>query len=246
LKPIALMTHIHQAAHAWPKHIVISFGFLYFQYSKLSDDIDSTARTAVLNNAKCCWSRCDQEVFIATVIINPFYRVALFNNISLTTRASLAALFTRLRLRFYGENVPVELLTDLELYLASSGDFAYMDMYKNSLLAHAKITHTPVNTLDVWSASSHPGSKPRPLHKIACCLLSICPNSASSEHLFSIFGGILTKWHNRLSTENLTRLAGLKMYVHEEHVCDEAVKKCLKHKYTEVIEEPALGAFVLR
>jgi hypothetical protein len=254
------MTNIHQAAHARPEHVVISFGFLYFRYSKLGDDIDSAARTAVLESAERRWSRCDQEVFIAAVIINPFYRVAPFNNISLTTRAGLAALFTRLWLRFYGGDVPVELLTDLERYLDSSGDFAYMDLYKNSLLARADITvsgtpfscvlsliliflcqRTPVDALDVWSASSHPGSEPRPLHKIARRLLSICPNSASCERLFSVFGGILTKWRNRLSTENLTRLAELKMYVHEEHVRDDAVKKRLKRKYADVVEETAPG-----
>ncbi|KIJ19530.1 hypothetical protein PAXINDRAFT_68982, partial [Paxillus involutus ATCC 200175] len=197
---------------------------------------------AILESAERHWSRCDQEVFIAAVIINPFYRVAPFNNISLTTRAGLAALFTRLWLRFYGgDDVPVELLTDLEWYLDSSGNFAYMDLYKNSLLARADITCTPVDALDVWSASFHPGSEPRPLHKIARCLLSICPNSASCEHLFSVFGGILMKWHNQLSTENLIHLAELKMYVHKEHVRDDAVKKCLKCKYADVVEEMAPG-----
>ncbi|KIK98489.1 hypothetical protein PAXRUDRAFT_126568, partial [Paxillus rubicundulus Ve08.2h10] len=228
LEPIALMTNIHQAAHARPEHVVISFRFLYFRYSKLSDDLDTPARRAVLESAERRWANCDQGVFIAAVIANPFYGVAPFNKISLTTCAGLAALFGRLWLHFYKENAPTELFTDLEGYLASSGDFAYMNMYKNSLLARSEATHTPIDALDVWSASSHPGTEPRPLHKIACRLLSIYPNSASCERLFSVFGGILTKWHNRLSTENLTRLAELKLYVHEEHVRDDAVKKRLK------------------
>ncbi|KIK97536.1 hypothetical protein PAXRUDRAFT_136129, partial [Paxillus rubicundulus Ve08.2h10] len=58
--------------------------------------------------------------------------------------------------------------------------------------------------------------------------------------LFSVFGGILTKWRNRLSTENLTRLAELKLYVHEEHVRDDAIKKRLKHKHANVIEEKSV------
>ena len=66
--------------------------------------------------------------------------MAPFNKISLTTRAGLAALFGRLWLRFYKENAPTELFTDLEGYLASSGDFAYMNMYKNSLLARSEAT----------------------------------------------------------------------------------------------------------
>ncbi|KAI9457904.1 hypothetical protein HD554DRAFT_2029816, partial [Boletus coccyginus] len=158
-------------------------------------------------------------------ISNPFYGVTPFRKIFLTTCGGLAALFNCLWLRFYEEGAPVELFTDLEHYLTSSGDFTHMNMYKNSLLAHVEATGKPVDALDVWNALSHPGSKSRPLHQIACCLLSICPNSASCKQLFSTFGGILTKWHNQLSMENLTCLAELKMYVHEEHVHDEAVKK---------------------
>lgn len=134
------MTNVHQAAHARPEHVVISFGFLYFRYSKLNDETDAPARMAVLESAERRWARCDQEVFIAAVISNPFYGVAPFRKIFLTTRAGLAALFGRLWLRFYEEDAPVELLTDLEHYLTSSGDFAHMNMYKNSLLARAEAT----------------------------------------------------------------------------------------------------------
>jgi len=77
------------------------------------------------------------------------------------------------------------------------------------------------------------------LHKIACRVLSICPNSASCECLFSVFGGILTKWRNQLTTKNLTHLAELKLYVHEEHVHDNVVKHCLKHQHADVTEDKA-------
>lgn len=40
-----------------------------------------------------------------------------------------------------------------------------------------------------------------------------------------------TKWRNRLSTETLTLLAELKMYVHEEHVRNDVVKKWLQRRY---------------
>lgn len=92
----------------------------------------------------------------------------------------------------------------------------------------------------MWNASSHPGSEPRPLHKIARRILSICPNSASCERLFSVFGSILTKWRNRLSTENLTRIAELKLYVHEEHICANTVKQRLKRQYADEKSEPAM------
>jgi hypothetical protein len=71
----------------------------------------------------------------------------------------------------------------------------------------------------------------KPLQKIAQHILSICPNSTLCECLFSIFGAILTKWRNQLSTENLMLLAELKMYLHEEHARAGSVKKHLKWCY---------------
>lgn len=86
---------------------------------------------------------CDQEIFIGAVISNPFYGVTPFKKTSLTIHAGLAALFSRLWLRFYEENIPVELFTGLEHYLASSGDFTYMHTCKDSLLAHAQAMVRP-------------------------------------------------------------------------------------------------------
>ncbi|KAG1727090.1 uncharacterized protein EDB91DRAFT_1061303, partial [Suillus paluster] len=80
---------------------------------------------------------------------------------------------------------------------------------------------------------SHHNSEIKPLQKIAQQILSIYPNSASCEHLFSIFGAILTKWQNWLSTQNLMLLAELKMHLHEEHIHTGAVRKCLKWCYCE-------------
>ncbi|KAG1893565.1 uncharacterized protein F5891DRAFT_962744 [Suillus fuscotomentosus] len=232
LEPISLMTNVHQAAQARPENVAISFGFLHFRYSKIDNDTDLAARMAVLASIERRWGQCDQEVFIAAIIVNPFYKVSPFQNVPLTTRAGLATLFARLWRRFYNTNdIPLDLYTDLDDYLNSSHDFAFMDNYKLSLLYRAEKEGVSVDPIDIWTGLSHPGSARRPLHTIAQRLLSICPNSASCERLFSMFGAILTKWRNRLSTETLTLLAELKMYVHEEHVRNDVVKKRLQRRY---------------
>ncbi|KAF9220206.1 hypothetical protein BS17DRAFT_852627 [Gyrodon lividus] len=41
--------------------------------------------------------------------------------------------------------------------------------------------------------------------------------------------------------ENLTCLAELKLYVHKEHICDDAVKKRLKCNHADIIEEKLVG-----
>ncbi|KAG1727642.1 ribonuclease H-like domain-containing protein [Suillus paluster] len=229
LEPISLMMNVHQAR---PENVAISFGFLHFCYSKIDNSTDLAARTAVLASVERRWEQCDQEVFIAAIIVNPFYKVSPFRNVPLTMHAGLATLFAHLWRRFYNTNdIPLNLYMDLDDYLNSSHDFAYMDNYKLSLLYHAEKEGVSVDPIDIWTGLSHPGSARRPLHTITQRLLSICPNSTSCEHPFSMFGAILTKWRNRLSTEMLTLLAELKMYVHEEHVRNDVVKKQLQCRY---------------
>ncbi|KAG2354667.1 hypothetical protein BDR07DRAFT_1494271 [Suillus spraguei] len=95
-----------------------------------------------------------------------------------------------------------------------------LDIYKVALLSRAEREGTAVDPIDIWAGVSHPSSPLRPLHSIAQPLLSICPNSASCKHLFSMFGAILTKWRNQPSTETLTLIAELKIellnYSHAE------------------------------
>ncbi|KAG1724413.1 hypothetical protein EDB19DRAFT_1644614, partial [Suillus lakei] len=113
LESISLMTNIHQAAQARPEHIMISFGFLHCCYSKVENATDLAACTAVLASAECCWGQCDQEVFIAAVIVNPSYKISPFQKIPLTTCVGLAALFRCLWSCFYSSDAPLDLYTGL-------------------------------------------------------------------------------------------------------------------------------------
>jgi hypothetical protein len=138
LEPIALMINVHQAAHSKPEYIPISFGFLYYRYSRVGDESDLVARNAVLESAERRWAQVDQEVFIAAVIVDPLYKDKPFNNIPLTTRAGLMSLFSRLWTRFYGGVPPLELFTDLDNYLKSSPEFQPLDIYTQILVSRAK------------------------------------------------------------------------------------------------------------
>lgn len=59
---------------------------------------------------------------------------------------------------------------------------------------------------------------PSSLLSLALHILSICPNSASCEHLFSQFGLILTKIWSHLKKKTLVDLAQYKMHIRDEHL----------------------------
>ncbi|KZT22971.1 hypothetical protein NEOLEDRAFT_1070273, partial [Neolentinus lepideus HHB14362 ss-1] len=62
-------------------------------------------------------------------------------------------------------------------------------------------------------------------------ILSICANSASCKHLFSLLRLILTKLCSRLGLKTLTSIAELKMHLCDEHLKNGA-KQCLKRHFS--------------
>ncbi len=82
-----------------------------------------------------------------------------------------------------------------------------------------KMSPDPV---EVYHDISIPGTQPSPLIRLALHILSICPNSASCERLFSTFGLIMTKLRTRISTKNLVNLAEFKLHLRDENMRLEA------------------------
>ena len=72
----------------------------------------------------------------------------------------------------------------------------------------------PLEVYRDLSFSSEPHSS---FHRLAARLLSVSANSATCEHLFSVFGNTLTKLRNRMGTSTLSSIAELKMHVRNEH-----------------------------
>ncbi len=72
------------------------------------------------------------------------------------------------------------------------------------------------------------GKAPPPLARLARRLLSVCANSATCERLFSLFGQLLTKLRNRMSTKTLVELAELKMHLRDEYAKDAEMKARLR------------------
>jgi hypothetical protein len=93
-------------------------------------------------------------------------------------------------------------------------------MYINFKIFYHHFQNREADPFKVYSLISPISSRKgvSPLITLAQHLLSICPNSASCERLFSTFGLIMTKLRTRLSTEKLIGLAELKLHCRDEHL----------------------------
>ena len=85
--------------------------------------------------------------------------------------------------------------------------------------------------MTVYDDFKYPNQPDIPLIRLARHIFSVAANSASCEQLFSAFGNTLTKLRNRLSTNTMTALTDLKMYIKDENRKGDYSRRRLKRHF---------------
>ncbi|EPQ51031.1 hypothetical protein GLOTRDRAFT_49718 [Gloeophyllum trabeum ATCC 11539] len=229
LEPLAIAAHITQAAHCRLDQVLLTFGLFVMQYSSMTDPADKTVVEVIVSSLERRWEKADQDVFIAAVILNPFYKTKPFQRIAIFNNARIYMLMSRLWTRFFSCNTPSTLNTELMEYMEDRNTYDGLAEYSSQIAAGAYLKGESPDPLNVWKGFSYAGSEPSPLVKLANHILSICANSASCERLFSTFGLILTKLRNRLGEKTMLSLAELKMHLRDEHVRNDVQQRLKRH-----------------
>lgn len=129
MEPLAIAANITQAAFCRLDTVLLTFGFLIKQYREMTDGEDLDAAASIIESIEKRWAVAEQEVFIACVIVNPFYQTKPFTMLYQLNNAGIQALLAKLWLRFYSEEAPDEFYVELREYLNGT------DRYSN-LAAH--------------------------------------------------------------------------------------------------------------
>jgi hypothetical protein len=101
LRPLAEAANIIQSAFCRLDTVVLTFGYLFVTYTAMKDADDLPGCQAIIKSLASRWAKTDQEIFVAAIILNPFYRreplavTPMFNNAGIT--ALLGRVFKRLR-----------------------------------------------------------------------------------------------------------------------------------------------------
>ena len=90
LEPLALAACIMQTAHCCLNQVLLIFGLLYAEYQQLiNEGDDSAGLMATLNSIESRWAKCDQDIFIAAIILNPIYKTVPFANLLILNLAGI-------------------------------------------------------------------------------------------------------------------------------------------------------------
>ncbi|KZT10484.1 uncharacterized protein LAESUDRAFT_711646 [Laetiporus sulphureus 93-53] len=138
LEPLAIATNVTQEVHCHLDQVLLIFRFLFIHFNVLSDPNDAVIHENIIASIESCWSKADQEVFIAAVILNPFYKIAPFACINIFTNAGITMLIRWLWLHFFKSEVPlIQLGSELLEYLGSTGSYESMTVYQSQIESDA-------------------------------------------------------------------------------------------------------------
>ena len=84
---------------------------------------DAPASHAIIASIESRWAKADQEVFLAAVILNPFYQSTPFATLHFLNNAGIRSLLSALWTRFYCTQPPDEFYTQIADYLGQRGMF---------------------------------------------------------------------------------------------------------------------------
>ncbi|KJA26430.1 hypothetical protein HYPSUDRAFT_120776, partial [Hypholoma sublateritium FD-334 SS-4] len=208
LRPLGIAANIIQAAFCRLDSVATTFGYLIWAYGNMTDEDDIPGRDAIIKSIEKRWQKTDQEVFVAAVILNPFYRLAPFG--TRLNNADVALIIVRLWQRFNkSRDVPSpEFLSQLQDYLTLKNMFSGLSLMCQIETARAERENETPDPLRVYDGYKF-GDQDPIFVAFARHILSISANSASCERLFSSYGSILTKYRTRLLLKNLTNTAEL-------------------------------------
>jgi len=103
--------------------VLITFGYLTMKYHDEKMKQDVIGHQAILASIETRWAKSDQEVFIAAVLVNPFYRMSAFRPLQCFNKAEIRLLFTRLFQRFYSREPSHAFIADTYDFLDGKGMF---------------------------------------------------------------------------------------------------------------------------
>lgn len=97
-------------------------------YKALPDSNDPEV-SAILASIEKRWKKADQDVFITTIILNPFLKATPFQCLPSMATADILTLLQWLWLRLYKMPASLSLFTDIQDYLGNKGTFEGMDQF---------------------------------------------------------------------------------------------------------------------
>ncbi|KAJ7725007.1 ribonuclease H-like domain-containing protein [Mycena maculata] len=217
LEPLAIASNLLQAPTCWLDTVLLCLGNLFRIFDSNQDEV---VKTTVQGSLERRWGKTDQELMILAVFLNPYICSRAFNSAQLPPMA-FYHLLCRAYKRFYGQDAStdIDFMQTFQLYCDNDGYFSPNSMWLEGYRAMYKEANQPIDIIAIWrrmdSGTGLAGCSG--FVKLAIWILSMVPNSAGPERVFSIYGITHTKHRNCLDPLKVHKSTTVWMDCQESH-----------------------------
>ncbi|KAJ6596559.1 ribonuclease H-like domain-containing protein [Mycena sp. CBHHK59/15] len=218
LEPICLGTNINQKDSTRLDQVLLSIAGIFLRFA---DHPEPEVKKQMLIRLEKRWKDCDQPVFLAALILNPFEKLSCFGpNANLNQFKCLnllIALYRRMKSRpdnadtaEQKKNKESQVSKAFMQYLSGTGDFVDFNA------ASWEGLYDNVDPIQVWQAfagSSHLAE----LAEFAIMILIIVANQAGCERTFSRTKIEQSDHRNRLGLEKIDKRTKIKADIRSDH-----------------------------
>ncbi|KAJ6475182.1 ribonuclease H-like domain-containing protein [Mycena vulgaris] len=199
LKPLAIASNLLQAPTCRLDTVLLCLCNLHRIFSRNDDTI---FKSTVIKSLERRWAKTDQELMILAVFLNPYIRRRASNRSKLPSM-SLYHMILRTYQRLYGQDArtDIKLMKTFQSYLDSLDYFSDIAMWLDGFKTMYEISLIGCGGFV----------------KLAIRILSIVPNSAGSERIFSTYGLTHTQHRNRLNRPKVYKSTLVRMVRKESH-----------------------------
>lgn len=215
LEPLAIATNVMQGSSTHLDLVLLTLGFLYRKY--LTYTFETDVSVGILTSLQMRWAKnADHDVFILAVFFNPYIRHKAFRlDNPLLCQNGLFDIALRVYKRMFSRDADVGFDGAFFDYHEHKHEFSR----ENMKLDRWKARHEQqggvegvVDTARIWqSLDTHQAHGRNSFVQLAIRVLSIVPNSAGTERIFSEMGAIHSKARNRLKADKVHKMVTLKM-----------------------------------
>ena len=113
---------------------------------------------SIIDSLEKRWSKCEQEVFLAAVILNPIYKTLPFAPLNTFTNSGIYQLLSQLWTHSFQQDPPHELLTELFDYMGNTAAYASIPNFLAALKADPtghRISHVICSIADMILITFH-------------------------------------------------------------------------------------------
>ncbi|OBZ67907.1 hypothetical protein A0H81_12375 [Grifola frondosa] len=206
LEPLAIAANVTQSNNARLDVVLLTLGHLFMVYSNLALTMDPTLRSRILESLEKRWAKADQDAFIMAIVLNPYLRRDHFNpHNPMLTEAALWRIFKRVYARMIGGEPDLNLAAAFHEYLHRLGVWSDEGMELREWKDMASKADADVNLIQIWRRCNAGGvvHGQNGLVVLAMQVLSVVPNSAATERIFSKMGIVHNKLRSRLHPEKV-------------------------------------------